>query len=158
MPIPDKKLLNRKQLRQPYRWRRCNLIVVFFSPDFLCLCVQSCFDPISIFPYYYLHYLCSTSFVMSLASRCAGSWAVFTFLCSTGRRGSLLSATSPTTTLRPWAFTMGGVFRFYHKHNITRQVCVAKTTQSISPCLGFHDGLHNHQHDQTKVCDLFFRP
>ena len=47
---------------------------------------------------------------------------------------------------------------FNHQHNITRQVCVAKTTQSISPCLGFHDGLHNHQHDQTKVCDLFFRP
>ena len=100
-------------------------------------------------PYYYLHHLWSTSFMMSVAFRCAGSWAVSTFLCWTGRRGSLLSATSPTTTLRPWAFTMGGVFRFYHQHNITRQACVAKTTQPTSPTLGFHDGLHDHQHDQT---------
>ena len=51
-------------------------------------------------------------FANFMMSRWGGSWAACTCLCSTARRGSRPSATSPTITSRPWASTMDGAFRF----------------------------------------------
>ena len=99
--------VTRRRYNSRFLFSRCIVFVcsvLFWSHFYI-------FDSILLSPPFVVDIFCD--FVMSVASRYAGSWAVSTFLCWTGRRGSLLSATSPTTTLRPWAFTMGGVFRFY---------------------------------------------